>query len=116
MGRFKGFFVFKAGSGRARPGQAGSGRARPSQAEPGRVRPSQAGARPSQAEHSKIITELVRLYDISRPGSGQAEAEAESDLARPGQARPPACPISLVGLSGLLYSAPCMNASPFAIL
>ena len=82
MSRFKGFFVFKAGSGRARPGQA----------ELGRAKPSQAGARPSQAEHNKIITELVRLYGTSRPGSGQAEAE--SDLARPGQARPPACRIS----------------------
>ena len=86
MSRFKGLFVFKVGSGRARPGQA----------ELGRAKPSQAGARPSQAEHNKIITELVRLYDTSRPGSGQAEAEAESDLARPGQARPPACRISSV--------------------
>ena len=78
----------------SRPGQAELGRVRPGQAELGRAKPSQAGARPSQAEHNKIITELVRLYGTSRPGSGQAEAEAESDLARPGQARPPACPIS----------------------
>ena len=39
-----------------------------------------------------LLPSLVRSYDTSsRPGSGQAE----SDLARPGQARPPACPISL---------------------